>query len=80
MALSICETVSDGSEILVLDGAYHGHTKPLMGLSTYKIRQQVVGTDPVIKPNPNGWVVGLVDGWVLCDLTRLYFSVPVCSS
>ena len=54
LALSICEVVTGGTEVLVLDGAYHGHTRPLLGLSSYKIRQQV---EPVIKPNCNSWLV-----------------------
>ena len=54
LALRICEHVTGGTEVLVLDGAYHGHTQPLMGLSSYKARQQ---RSPVITRNTKAWVV-----------------------
>ena len=56
LALQIAEEVTGHSEVVVLDGAYHGHTKPLMGLSTYKSRQQKEG-ESGIGSNPHAWIV-----------------------
>ena len=36
--------------------AYHGHSKPLMGLSSYKMKQETEG-ERRISPNPNAWIV-----------------------
>ena len=58
LALQIAEEVTGHSEVVVLDGAYHGHTKPLMGLSTYKSRQQKEG-ESGIGPNPHAWIVSV---------------------
>ena len=57
MALDICHVLTGGSETLVLDGAYHGHTQSLISLSTYKMKQQLNSVSPRIKPSPNVWVV-----------------------
>ena len=57
LALEICQVLTKGSEILVLDGAYHGHTKSLLSLSSYKIRQQADSSRSVLKLHPNAWVV-----------------------
>ena len=56
LALQIAEEVTGNSEILVLDGAYHGHSKPLMGLSSYKLRQQKEG-ESGIGANTHAWIV-----------------------
>ena len=56
LALQIAKEVTGHSEVVVLDGAYHGHTKPLMGLSTYKSRQQKEG-ESGIGSNPHAWIV-----------------------
>ena len=58
LALQIAEEVTGHSEVVVLDGAYHGHTKPLMGLSTYKSRQQKEG-ESGIGSNPHAWIVSM---------------------
>ena len=58
LALQIAEVVTEHSEVIVLDGAYHGHTKPLMGLSTYKSRQQKEG-ESGIGSNPHAWIVSV---------------------
>ena len=58
LALQIAEEVTGHSEVVVLDGAYHGHTKPLMGLSTYKSRQQKEG-ESGIGSNPHAWIVSV---------------------
>ena len=52
----------------MLDGAYHGHTRPLMGLSSYKARQQKY---PAIQPNTRAWivrVVGVASGCGMVDV------------
>ena len=38
--------------------AYHGHSKPLMGLSTYKMKEEKEG-ETGIPPNPQAWIVSL---------------------
>lgn len=58
LALEICNVITSGSEILVLEGAYHGHTQSLLSLSSYKIKQQRDATR--IKPNPHAWFVSVV--------------------
>ena len=57
LALEICRVLTKGSEILVLDGAYHGHTKSLLSLSSYKVRQQADPSSSVLKLHPNAWMV-----------------------
>lgn len=57
LALEICRAVTGGSEILVLDGAYHGVTPPLMALSTYKLKQQAGGSTIRVRLDPHAWVV-----------------------
>ena len=58
LAVEICRVVTSGKEVLVVDGAYHGHTTSLLGLSTYKMGQQKTPQGR-IKPNPNAWVVSV---------------------
>ncbi len=57
LALDICQMVTGGTETLVLDGAYHGHTQSLLSLSSYKMKQQLSTSSGRIKPSPNVWVV-----------------------
>jgi ethanolamine-phosphate phospho-lyase len=54
----IAETVTGHSEIIVIDGAYHGHSKPLMGLSSYKMKEK---DDSGISPNPHAWIASNPD-------------------
>ena len=41
----------------LLPRAYHGHSKPLSGLSTYKSRQEKIPGS--FKPNPNAMIVSM---------------------
>lgn len=65
LALQIAEEVTGHSEVVVNEGAYHGHTKPLIGLSTYKIQQGHSGGrgGSAIQPNPHAWVAPLPDSY-----------------
>jgi ethanolamine-phosphate phospho-lyase len=60
LALMIAEAVTGHSEVIVIDGAYHGHTKPLVGLSSYKMKQEKEG-QARISPNPHAWISCLPD-------------------
>ena len=55
--------------------AYHGHTKPLVGLSSYKMKQEKEG-QARISPNPHAWIVSpLHTQRKCCDVE----SVDVCT-
>jgi len=60
LALQIAEAATGHTEVIAIDGAYHGHTKPLMGLSSYKLQQQKDGANG-IHPNPHAWVAPTPD-------------------
>ena len=44
--------------VLIICRAYHGHSKPLMGLSSYKMKQEKDGHSR-IAVNPNAWIVSV---------------------
>ena len=44
--------------------AYHGHTRPLMGLSSYKLQQQKEGGNK-ISANPHAWLVSIIQRLLL---------------
>ncbi len=56
LALHIAECVTGHTEVISLEGAYHGHSKHLIGLSTYKLQQQKE-KDSSLRVNPRAWVV-----------------------
>lgn len=74
LALSVCRTVTGGEEVLVLNGAYHGHTIPLLGLSTYKAKQQ---TNAAVQWDPSAWPVRLGVAMLHCAMLRCLDSA-VC--
>ncbi len=59
LALRIAKTVTGRSDMLVVDGAYHGHTGAMIDISPYKF----MGKGGKGKPEPWVHVVPLADGY-----------------
>lgn len=59
LALSLAEAATGHTDVIALDGAYHGHSKHLLGLSTYKSRQEKIPGS--FRPNPNAIIAPVPD-------------------
>ena len=52
--------------MLIICRAYHGHSKPLMGVSSYKMKQEKDGHSR-IPVNPNAWIVSVIQPLLLIE-------------